>query len=404
MGIHQLTDRTIKAAKTKCTLRDGGGLELRVANENSKSWVLRKTAKGQRKEYGLGSLIDVSLKTAREKAEQYRQLIDQGIDPKLHFRNLAEAQKVAGITFREAADRYISEHEPEWTNEKHRKQWRSTIETYVSPIIGSIPVVQLTVDDILKVLTPIWVTKTETATRIRERIEKILGASASFGVPIKFNPAAWRGNLEFRLAKPSKVKPQKHHPAMPHRLLQEFWIELENKNTDGSRALQLIILTAARTSEILLAKRAEIDLTENIWTIPAERVKTKRQHILPLTKQMRAIIEYQLARHSSDLLFPGARYGKPISNMVCLKVMRDLGYINTKGGISKGHYVPHGFRATFSTWAFESGSYGFEVIESCLGHHTGNSVHRAYQRSTLLARRKELLNDWNEFVIGPDQL
>ena len=402
MGIHNLTDRTIKAAKTACTLRDGGGLELRVKNENSKSWVLRKTVNGLRKEYGLGSLVDVPLKVARDKAEQYRQLIDQGVDPKFYLNGLAKARKVKDITFREAADRYISEHEAEWTNEKHRKQWRSTIETYANPIIGSIPVAQLTADHILEILKPIWIDKTETATRIRERIEKIIGAGAAMGIPMTSNPATWKGNLEFRLAKPSKVKNETHFPAMPHQMLPDFWLELRDKNTDGSRALQLIILTAARTGEILLAQRSEIDLTNNIWTIPAERVKTKTEHVIPITAHMKSIIERQIQKYSSDLLFPGSRYGKPLSNMTCLKVMKDLGYTELKGSESKGHYVPHGFRATFSTWAFENGNHGFEVIESCLGHNVGNNVHRAYQRSTLLNRRKTLMTDWNNFVTGTD--
>ena len=398
MGIHKLTDRTIKAAKTECTLRDGGGLELRVKSENSKSWVLRKTVNGHRKEYGLGSFINVPLKAARDKAEQYRQLIEQGVDPKIYLSGLAKAKEVSDLTFSEVADRYISEHEAEWTNEKHRKQWRSTIDTYVKPIIGSIPVAQLTADHILEVLNPIWISKTETATRVRERIEKIVGAGASMGVPIVSNPAIWKGNLEFRLAKPSKVKNETHHPSMPHHILPEFWLELEDKNTDGSRALQLIILMAARTNEVLSAQRSEIDLTNNIWTVPAERTKTKREHVVPLTKQMRAVIVYQIDRYSSNLLFPGSRYGKPLSNMTCLKVMRDLGYSNENRSDSKGHYVPHGFRATFSTWAFENGEHGFEIIESCLGHNVGNSVHRAYQRSTLLDRRYALLRDWNDFL------
>ena len=400
MGIHNLTDRTIKAAKTACTLRDGGGLELRVKNENSKSWVLRKTVNGLRKEYGLGSLVDVPLKVARDKAEQYRQLIDQGVDPKIYLNGLAKARKVKDITFREAADRYISEHEAEWTNEKHRKQWRSTIDTYANPIIGSIPVAQLTADHILEILKPIWIDKTETATRIRERIEKIIGAGAAMGIPMTSNPATWKGNLEFRLAKPSKVKNETHFPAMPHQMLPDFWLELRDKNTDGSRALQLIILTAARTSEILLAQRSEIDLTNNIWTIPAERVKTKTEHVIPITAHMKSIIERQIQKYSSDLLFPGSRYGKPLSNMTCLKVMKDLGYTTLDDKESKGHFVPHGFRSTFSTWAFENGNHGFEVIESCLGHNVGNSVHRAYQRSTLLDRRRMLLKDWNDFVTG----
>ena len=400
MGIHNLTDRTIKAAKNACTLRDGGGLELRVKNENSKSWVLRKTVNGLRKEYGLGSLFDVPLKMARDKAEQYRQLIDQGVDPKIYFNGLAKAQQVTDMTFGEAADRYIAEHEAEWTNHKHRNQWRSTIDTYVNPIIGSIPVAQLTADHILKTLNPIWISKTETATRVRERIEKVIGAASAMGVPILANPATWKGNLEFRLAKPTKVKTQRHFPSMPYRLLPEFWSELTNKDTDGSRALQLIILMAARTGEVLFANRSEIDLSANTWTIPADRVKTNKAHVVPLTTEMRLIIEQQMNRYRSPLLFPGSRYGKPLSNMTCLKVMRDLGYHNTAISGSKGHYVPHGFRATFSTWAFENGKSEFEVIESCLGHVVGNSVHQAYQRSTLLERRKSLLNSWNNFVTG----
>ena len=400
MGIHKLTDRTIKATKTECTLRDGGGLELRVKSENSKSWVLRKTVNGLRREYGLGSLVDVPLKVARDKAEQYRQLIDQGVDPKIYLNSLAKAQKVTDMTFREAAERYISEHEAEWTNKKHRKQWRSTIDTYANPIIGSIPVAQLTADHVLEILKPIWKSKTETATRIRERIEKIIGAGAAMGIPMVSNPATWKGNLEFRLAKPSKVKNETHFPAMPHQKLPGFWLELTDKNTDGRVALQLIILAAARTSEVLLARRSEIDLVNNIWTIPAERVKTKKEHVIPITKQMKTIIERHIKKYSSQLLFPGSRYGKPLSNMTCLKVMKDLGYNDFKDSESKGHYVPHGFRSTFSTWAFETGKHGYEVIEACLGHTVGNTVHRAYQRSTLVDRRRALLTDWNNFVSG----
>ena len=330
MGIHNLTDRAIKAAKTKCVLRDGGGLELRVSNERSKSWVLRKTIDGKRKEYGLGSYTNVPLVVAREKAAEYGSLIDRGVDPKIYLTHLAKRQKVTDMTFQEAADRYISEHEAEWTNVKHRKQWRSTIETYVNPIIGTIPIAELTTDHILQTLNPIWLSKTETATRIRERIEKIIGASAAMGAPISSNPAIWKGNLEFRLPKSSKIKCERHHPAMPCQMLPSFWAELREKQTDGSRALQLIILMAARTSEVLLAKRSEIDLAESIWTIPAERMKTKKQHLIPLTTQMKFVIEYQIEKYSSEFLFPGSRYGKPLSNMACLKVMRDLGYYDQK--------------------------------------------------------------------------
>ena len=398
MGIHNLSDRAVKAAKTPVVLRDGGGLELRVQNESSKSWVLRKTLNGKRREFGLGSLTDVSLKAAREKAEEFRSLIDQGIDPKQHLDQIKRTRQVQDLTFAEAADRYITEHETEWSNPKHRKQWRSTIETYANPYIGHYPIAQLTPEHILTALQPIWLSKTETATRVRERIEKIIGAARAMGVPLTSNPATWTGNLEFRLAKPSKVKKEQHHPSMPHSMLPSFWSELASKNTDGSRLLRLIILTACRTAEVLEAKRSEIDLTRRLWTIPKERTKIQREHVIPLTKAMIDLIEAQMTRYKSELLFPGTKYGKPLCNATCLKLMHDMGYTNKQG--SKGHFVPHGFRATFSSWAFEKGTHHFDVIETCLSHNVGNEVHRAYQRSSIVDRRLALLDDWNDFVTG----
>ena len=398
MGIHNLTDRAIKSAKSSCVLRDGGGLELRVQGENSKSWVLRKTLNGKRREFGLGSLADVPLKAAREKADEYRFLINQGIDPRIHSDRMKRAREVQNLTFAEAAERYIDEHENEWSNVKHRKQWRSTIDTYANPVIGNCPVAELTSDHILAVLKPIWSIKTETATRVRERIEKIIGAARANGVSLPENPATWGGNLEFRLAKPSKIKNERHHPSMPHALLPSFWDEVRSKNTDGSRALQLIILTACRTTEVLNAERNEIDFAKGIWCIPSSRTKTRREHLIPLTHEMLNIIKVQIDRYQSELLFPGSRYGKPMSNATCLKLMHDLGYTNATN--TKGHFVPHGFRATFSSWAFEEGIHHFDVIETCLGHNVGNDVHRAYQRSTLIQRRKALLTDWSNFVVG----
>ncbi|MEK9652829.1 MAG: integrase arm-type DNA-binding domain-containing protein [Betaproteobacteria bacterium] len=398
MGIHNLTDRTIKSAKTKCVLRDGGGLELRVHNERSKSWVYRKTINGKRKEYGLGSYTNVPLATAREKAAEYGALIDQGIDPKAHQHLSRQEAKLRDTTFSEAAEQYLQEHSLEWSNEKHRQQWRSTIDAYAKPIIGDIPIAQLTTEDILRALKPIWTKKTETATRVRERIERIIGASMAMGVPLMANPASWKGNLEHRLPKPTKVKTQKQHPAMPHGLLPQFWNELKTKNSDGSRALQLLILTACRTSEVIQAKREEIDLKEMIWTIPIERMKPGREHVIPLTAEMISIIKEQVNRYKSDYLFPGSRYGKTLSGGTFLKLMKDMGYTNDDD--TRGHYVPHGFRATFSSWAFEDGRHNYEIIEMCLSHNVGNAVHRAYQRSMLVDRRRALLNDWCDFVTG----
>ena len=292
---------------------------------------------------------------------------------------------------------YIRSQRRGWKNYKHRQQWVSTLKTYARLFIGSKPVDEITTEDILEVLKPIWNSKTETAKRVQGRIENILDFAAARKWRDQNNPARWRGHLDKLMVRPSRVKSVTHHPAMPYEDLPSFMTVLKQNDSLSAKALQFLILTAARSGETLGARWDEIDIDESIWTIPAHRMKTKREHRVPLSPLALVILKSLPKIESNPHLFPGARYGKPLSNMAMLQVMRGFGY---GAGGDRGIYVPHGFRSTFRDWCGEVSTVPRDVAEMALAHTIENKVEAAYRRGDLFKKRRALMNDWAKWCCG----
>ena len=350
---------------------------------------------GKRREMGLGSYPEVSLKDAREAARRARADIREGRDPigeRQAARQALMASSVKRTTFKEAAQAFIAAQEAGWSNPKHGKQWASTLETYAYPIIGGLAVGDVTLAHILKILEPIWTEKTETATRVRGRIEQILDAAYARGqidAPWQ-NPARWRGHLDKVLAKPSRVANKAHHRALPVDAASAFMDRLKGCDGMGARALEFVILTAARSGEVRGARWSEIDLDKGLWIVPADRMKAKREHRVPLSADALDLLRSLPRVEGSDLVFPAAR-GGPLSDMTLSAVTRRIGV----------DAVPHGFRSTFRDWAAERTSYPSEVCEMALAHSVGNKVEAAYRRGDMLERRRRLMDDWAAFLKAP---
>ncbi|MEW8006351.1 MAG: tyrosine-type recombinase/integrase, partial [gamma proteobacterium symbiont of Ctena orbiculata] len=382
MPIYKLSERKIKHAAPG-TYADGGGLTLRVSKNHQKRWSLRFTYDGKQHEIGLGSLRDLNLEQARAISGKYRGLAKEGIDPRIARAQEREKNRqtsknikkhLATIpTFTSAAARHIRTHRRGWDNHKHAKQWIRTLKTYACPLIGHKPIHMITTQDIIAILKPIWLSKTETAKRVQARIENIFDSCHSaHELHDHHNPARWRHHLDNVLPRPTKIKTVKHHPAMPYTQVPMFMAELATKRSTSACALQFLILTATRTSEALHATWDEIDLDQETWTIPQERMKGQlREHRVPLSRQAISVLRALPRIKGNPHLFPGALKGRPISNMALLQLMRKRGY-GTKG--EKGHYVPHGFRSSFRDWAGEVTHYPSDVVEMALAHTIKNKV------------------------------
>ena len=371
---------------------DGKGLYLQVAPGGGRSWLYRYSLHGKEHRIGLGSANAVPLKRARELAAAARQLRAEKIDPLQHRRAQRNAQLVAQVratTFKECAEAYIAAHEASWRNPKHRQQWRSTLEQYVYPVLGALPVEAVDTALILKVLEPIWQDKTETANRIRGRIELILDAAKTRGYRSGENPARWRGHLDNVLARPSKIAPHVNYAALPYAEIGEFMSDLRDRDSTSARCLEFLILTAGRTSEIIGATWDEIDLAAKTWTVPAQRMKSAREHRVPLSERAVTILRGQQKRRESDLIFPG-RAGA-LSNMSLLALLRVMGRAVTS----------HGFRSCFRTWAAEGTNFPREIAEAALAHVIDDKTERAYQRGDLFEKRRRLMEAWSEFCGKP---
>ena len=390
MAIHKLTPRKVATAGPG-KYEDGGGLRLVVSNTGAKKWVLRFTIDGKRREMGLGSFPDVGLGEAREKATEHRKQAKEGIDP-IEARQ-TEPEKTP--TFTTCAARYIRAHRRGWKNAKHARQWVSTLKAYARPEIGKKKVDTITTKDILKILSPIWTTKTETAKRVQGRIENILDYAAAHKYRDPLNPALWRGHLDKLLPRPTRVKKVTHHPAMSHTEVPAFMAELSGNGSVSALALQFLILTASRTSEVLQAQWNEIDLEAAVWTVPAERMKARREHRVPLSDVTQSILETLPRIEGNPYLFPGVRHGRPLSNMALLQLMRGMGY-----GVNgdRGDYVPHGFRSSFRDWSGEISCYPRDVAEMALAHAIENKVEAAYRRGDLFDKRRMMMQDWDDYV------
>lgn len=375
---------------------DGNGLWLQVSNSGTKSWIFRYMKHGKARHAGLGPLHAVGLAEARVRAQKARLLLVDGIDPiaEKHARlAAARAAAASSVTFKQAAERYIAAHESSWKNEKHRAQWSSSLESHAYPKIGHLSVSAIAVEHVLQVLEPIWPSKTETASRIRGRIESILDWATVRGLRRGENPARWRGHLDKLLSKRSKVAKVRHHPAMPYADLPGFMAKLRAMEFGSARALELTILCATRTSETLEATWAEFDLKNGVWIIPAERMKGDAQHRVPLSQRAIEILTNLPRVKDEGFVFPGARRKRPLSNMSMLELMR--------GCPEAAGYVVHGFRSSFRDWAGERTHFPREVIEAALAHRLKDKAEAAYARGDLFDKRRKLLEAWAGYCSAP---
>lgn len=379
------------------------GLYLNVSGVNAGSWILRYQMNGRRRRIGLGSTEMVTLAQARALAAETRIMIAEGSDPlEVKKNELPKKVAKAAKTFDQVAADYIAAQRPGWKNAKHAQQWENTLATYVSPIIGSLPPAEVTTEHVLKILTPIWNTKKETASRVRNRIELVLNAAKARKLRTGENVAAWRGHLELLLTN-HKRNNRRHHPALPWSEMPAFWQVLSREDDLSAQALKLTILTGLRTNEVLEAKESEIDLKAAIWTVPAVRMKADKDHRVPLSAAAVQLLA-KLPRVASGLLFEGRDEGRPLSNMSMLMKVRRMderkhkadgkGWRDEKGDV----ITVHGFRSTFRDWAAESTNFDNIVVEQALAHAIRNKVEKAYRRGDLLRRRRELMHAWAEYV------
>jgi integrase len=381
-----LTAIQVRALQKPGRYSDGNGLYLVVDPTGAKRWLLRTVVQGRRRDIGLGGLSLVSLAEAREKALSYRKLARDGGDPVLEKRRARETAP----TFRGAAEQVYAEHKVSWKNTKHAQQWLNTLQQYAFPHIGDRPVDKIDTPDVLRVLSPIWLTKPETARRVRQRIGTVLDWAKAAGFRAGDNPVAG-------VAKglPKQAGREDHHTALPYAHVPEFVSRLRaTSHTEmGRLAFEFLILTAARTGEVLGGKWSEIDLTQGIWTVPAERMKAGRPHRVPLSE--RAVEILTRAKEiggGSDYLFPGRGGTKPLSNMVFLMALRRM----------QLDITAHGFRSSFRDWAAEQTSFPREVCEMALAHVVENRVEAAYRRGDLFEKRRELMDAWAAFAHQSD--
>lgn len=407
----KLTAKQIANLTTPGTYEDGDGLRLQIKPNGKKYWVLRFQLSGKRREMGLGSYPATGLKEARQNSSDKRRLLRDGIDP-LQARDderaahlIAEQRrKTKSITFQDVSVDYIEAHRPAWKNVKHAQQWANTLTTYAAPVIGDLSTNQITTEHILEILKPIWGSKAETASRVRNRIELVLDAAKARGLREGENPARWRGHLDKLLPPSSKAKRTQNHPALPYPELSRFTQALNSIEGQSAFALKMTILTACRTSEVLGADWCEIDLEAKLWSIPAERMKANKIHTVPLSDVLVALLNEIPRIQGSSLLFPGVRKGRPISNMSMLMTLRRMDQKNLEDG-GKGWrdhngrvITAHGFRSTFRDWAAEQTNYAREVCEMSLAHVVANGAEAAYWRSDLLEKRRALMSDWADFA------
>jgi integrase len=395
-NVNRLTALQVQKLSKPGYHADGAGLHLCVKATGGKSWIFRYRFGGKEREMGLGPLHTVSLAEAREKALAQRKMLLEGVDP-LAAKQASELQRklaeASVITFDTAATSYIASHRAGWKNEKHAEQWTNTLTTYASPVFGSLPVADVTTALVLRVLQPIWTTKTETASRVRGRVEKVLDWCKTQGYRTGDNPAAWRGHLENLLSAPQKTKKVEHHPALPWREVGAFMQELRTMPGTAALATEFIILTNCRTSEAINATWAEFDLGEKRWTIPAERMKAAKEHVIPLSEPALAVLQRLKAEaKEGEFVFPGGKKNTALSNMACLALLKRMG---------RGDLTVHGFRSSFRDWAGESTAHPREVIEHAMAHQLPDKAEAAYARGSLLERRRVLMADWAQYCAQP---
>lgn len=382
-AINRLTATGVSKLKGRGRHADGGGLWLNVSHSDNKSWVFRWTPKGGKpREMGLGPSPAVQLAMARSLAVGYREMVAVGKDPK------TERDREQGKTFGDAADDYLAAMSSQWTNAKTQWQWQTTLtERCVS--IRNRPVSDIDTADLLTVLNPLWSKIPETASRIRMRIESVLDYAKTKGWRSGENPARWRGHLANTL--PKRQKLDNHYAAMNYADLPDFMVELRDREALAARALELLILTASRTSEVLKATWSEFDLDNALWVIPAERMKMKRAHRIPLTEDALVLLKPLYDNRVSDYVFPGQKTDKPLSGMALAMMLRRMKVTGV---------TVHGFRSTFRDWAGDETNFPREIAEAALAHKVGNDVEQAYRRSDALGKRRQLTDAWSRYCSG----
>jgi len=370
---------------------DGGGLYLWVKEDGRKTWTFRWRDKitGKLREAGLGSLTNqrVTLKMARDRADNYRDMVWNNLDPIAEKRRAiteARAALANRLTFSDCMTRYIDAHKASWRNKKHTAQWNSTLKAYAAPLLD-LPVNDITDELVLQCLEPIWTTKTETATRVRQRIEAVLDWAIVRKYRTGDNPARWKNHLDTLLPAPAKLKRIKHRPALDYRQVGAFMTNIRAVDSQAAHALELQILTASRPGEVVNATWDEFSLKDKVWTIPAERMKAGKEHTVPLSPQAVKLLK-KLDR-VTDFVFPGASLKKGMTTDAGMKLIK---------GIESG-ITAHGFRSTFRDWAADNTAYPREVIEHALAHQLKDKAEAAYFRSDLLAKRSKLMNDWAKY-------
>jgi integrase len=366
------------------------GLALQITAAGARSWTLRVVVGGKRRDMGLGNYPSVTLAMAHAKARDARELIRQGIDPIQRQQAAQSALRAAmaeALTFKECAEAYIKAHREGWKNAKHRQQWANSLAQHAYPVLGELMVRDVKLPQVLAVLEPIWITTNETAVRLRGRIETVLDWATARGLRDGLNPARWRGHLDKLLPKPSKVNNAEHHAALPVGDVGAFMVRLREAHGIGARALELAILTAARSGEVRGATWTEIDTEAKTWIIPGARMKAGKEHRVPLTAEALELLKALPRMPGTDLVFPAPRGGQ-LSDMTLTAVLRRLDV----------PAVPHGFRSTFRDWASERTNYPRDAAEMALAHAIGDKVEAAYRRGDLFEKRRLMMADWAKFL------
>jgi integrase len=385
-ALNRLSATQVRAINAPGYFADGGNLFLQVSAFGTKSWLFRFTRAGKTREMGLGALADVSLAEARQKASEVRKMLRDGVDPieqRKAARSLMVATSATALTFEQTAKAFIKAKESEWKNAKHGAQWHYTLEQFAYPIIGKVLVRDVTQAHILKIIEPIWTTKTETASRLRGRLENVLDYAIARGYRTDSNPAKWKGYLDKLLPTPSKVSKVVHHKALSYQAVGTFMADLRKHVGMGTRALEFAILTVARSGEVRGATWEEIDLGNAVWTIPAARMKADKEHRIPLSDAALELLNTLPRIDGSTVVFPNMK-GGILSDMTMTATLKRMAVDVTA----------HGFRSTFRDWAGETTAYPREVIEHALAHQLADKAEAAYARGTLFDKRRSLMESW----------
>ena len=368
------------------------GLYLHVNARGARSWILRVVVGDKRRDMGLGGYPDIGVADARQKAREARLKIEQGVDPIL-LRKQAKSELMAlqatDKTFEQAAGEYIKIHAESWSNDKHRKQWERTLTAYAFPVVGKLSLRHIRQEHILKILEPIWTTKTETATRVRGRMESILDWAKVKGLRSGENPAAWKGHLDHMLPAPTRLKKVEHLTAVPVREMPGFMVKLRQAAGIAAQALEFLILTAARSGEVRGITWEEVSLDDALWIVPAERMKMKKEHRVPLSNRAVDILKSQPRIDGNPLVFPAPR-GSQMSDATMSAVLKRMNVDATV----------HGFRSSFRDWCGDYTNYPRDLAEQCLAHGADDPVEAAYRRGDALERRREIMNEWSKFIAG----